>query len=198
MELAKGTFMHPLKRGETLYRVGDAPTGFHFIQCGIIGLWASGPTGNEYLIRLAKTGQYVGHRSLFAEEVHHATAIALEDTTIISVSKEVIFHVIQIFPKISLLILETIAKELKHAELGRVSIADKNVIARVAESVLYLKERFPEHMWTRREIAEFCGSTTPTVIRALKKLETDGIIQQAGRTIKILKREALLDLAASE
>jgi CRP-like cAMP-binding protein len=135
---------------------------------------------------------------MFAGETHHATAVALEDTGIVSVSRTTLLRVIEIFPKISLCILENLAKELKTAELGRVSIADKNVIARVAESLLYLRERFPEHQWTRREIAEFCGSTTPTVIRALAKLERDGLIRKNGRTIKILEREALLELAASE
>lgn len=197
-ELAKGTTMHPLKRGETLYQTGDLPTGLHFIQHGLIGLVAIGSTGNEYLIRLAKTGQYVGHRSLFAGETHHATAVALEDTHVISVSKTVILRVISLFPKVALLILETISKELKNAELGRVSLADKNVIARVAESLLYLYERFPEHQWTRREIAEFCGSTTPTVIRTLAKLEAQGIILQTGRKIEILKKGVLLELTANE
>lgn len=197
-ELEKGTSLHQLKRGETLYRVGDTPSGLHFIQYGIIGLVASASTGNEYLIRLSKAGQYVGHRSIFAGELHHATAVALEDTGIISVSKPVLFRAIETFPKISFLILEAISKELKKAELGRVSLADKNVIARVAESLIYLRERFPEHQWTRREIAEFCGSTTPTVIRTLAKFEEEGIIRQVGRTIEISKRDALLELAGNE
>lgn len=197
-ELAKGTSMRQLKRGEMLYRADDIPTGLHFIRHGLIGLVATGPTGNEYLIRLAKTGQYIGHRSLFAGEAHYATAVALEDTKIVSVSKTILLHVIEVFPKVALLILEAISKELKYAELGRVSLADKSVVARVAESVVYLRERFPEHQWTRREIAEFCGSTTPTVIRTLAKFEADGIIRQVGRNIEISKREALLELAADE
>jgi CRP-like cAMP-binding protein len=62
--------------------------------------------------------------------------------------------------------------------------------------VLYLREVFPEHQWTRREIAEFCGSSTPTVIRTLAKFEAEGILRQHGRKIEIVRREALLELAA--
>ena len=190
-ELEKGKSVRVILRGETLYRVGDTPTGLHFIRRGLIGLVAQGPTGNEYLVRLAKAGQYVGHRSLFAEENHHATALALDDTEVVSLSKPVLLHVVEIFPKVAQIILKAISKELGNAELSRVSMADKDVIARVAESVLYLRERFPEHQWTRREIAEFCGSTTPTVIRMLARLEADGIVKQVGRKIEILDRDAL-------
>jgi len=195
IELAKGTSVRNLKRGEQLYCTGEIPTGLHFIRKGLIGLVVSGPTGNEYLIRLAKADQYLGHRSLFAAEEHHATAVALEDTEVVSVSKAIVLRVIETWPKISLLLLEAVSKELKQAELGRVSLADKNVTARIAESILFLKTRYPEHQWTRREIAEFCGSTTPTVIRTLAKLEAEGIIRQEGRIIEILKRATLLQLA---
>jgi CRP-like cAMP-binding protein len=197
-ELEKDMSTCIVPRGRMLYQAGDMPTGLHFIRRGLIGLIVLGPTGNEYLVRLSKTGQYVGHRSLFAGEPHHATAVALEETEVISVSKVAIFHVIEIFPKVALFILETISKELRHSELGRVSLADKDVVARIAESVLYLREMFPDHQWTRREIAEFCGSTTPTVIRTLTKFEAEGLIRQNGRKIEITKRDGLLELAGAE
>lgn len=197
-ELEKGALVRTLKRGETYYLAGDIPTGLHFIRQGLVGLVAIGPSGNEYLIRLAKAGHYVGHCSLFAKKAHHGTAVALEDTRITSVPKAVLFRVIERFPETALLILESIAKELKEAELGRVSLADKNVISRVAESIVYLRERFPQHQWTRREIAEFCGSTTPTVIRTLAKFEEKGLIRQIGRNIEISNRRALLELAGDE
>jgi CRP-like cAMP-binding protein len=195
-ELETATREHLLKRGEVLYRADDHPTGLHFIQFGLIGLIASGTSGNEYLIRLSKTGQYIGHRSLFAGEAYHATAIALENTKVISVSKVALFRVMEKFPSVSFLILETIAKELKLSELGRVALAEKGVAARVAESIIYLQERFPEHQWTRREIAEFCSSTTSTVIRTLGRFQDSGLIRQTGRKIEILDKEGLLDLAS--
>ncbi len=133
-----------------------------------------------------------------AGEPHHATAVALDESEIVTVSKEAIRNAIEVFPKVALFILEAVSKDLRHAELSRVSMADKDVIGRVAESVLYLRERFPEHQWTRREIAEFCGSTTPTVIRALSRLQTEGIVRQNGRKIEILNRQALIDLAGVE
>jgi CRP-like cAMP-binding protein len=64
--------------------------------------------------------------------------------------------------------------------------------------VLYLKELFPEHQWTRKEIADFCCSTTPTVSRTLASFEASGFIRQIGRKIEIIKREPLLELAASD
>lgn len=190
--------MRILAKGQVLYRTGDTPSGLHFIRKGLIGLIASGSRGNEYLLRLSKAEQYIGHPSLFAREPHHATAVALEDTEVVSVAKSIVFQLLEKYPPLALRILENLSKSFKLAELARVSIADKDVVARVAETVLYLRERFPDHKWTRREIAEYCGSTTATVIRTLAKLEIEGIIRQVGRVIEITDRRKLLALAAVE
>jgi CRP-like cAMP-binding protein len=194
----QGKTVRTLVRGHILYRAGDDPVGLHFIRNGLMGLIASGSRGNEYLIRLSKAGHCIGHPSLFSREPHHATSVALEHTEVVSVAKDIVFHVLEKYPAVALLIMESLSKSLKLAELARVSIADKDAVSRVAETVLYLKERFPEHKWTRKEIAEFCGSTTATVIRILARFEDEGIIHQAGRNIEIKNRPKLLALATVE
>ncbi|MBX3040563.1 MAG: cyclic nucleotide-binding domain-containing protein, partial [Bdellovibrionaceae bacterium] len=66
------------KRGENVWRAGDHPRGLFIVDSGLIGLSIIGNSGKEHLVRFCKEGQFFGHRSLFADEVYNASAVALE------------------------------------------------------------------------------------------------------------------------
>ncbi len=188
-----------LKRGDLLYRQGDGPQGIYFIQSGLIGLSLIGASsGKEHFVRFFRAGHFCGHRSLFANEGHHATAVALEKGIVTFLPKSVIQKAFQDFPELYRGIVAVLAKELRRAEVKHVMVLENQVLARTAQSLVYLKELHPEHNWTRQEIASFCASTTSTIIRALGSLEERGLISQQGREIMIKDREALLSISENE
>tara|TARA_B100001248_G_scaffold262649_1_gene260402 strand:- start:15649 stop:16266 length:618 start_codon:yes stop_codon:yes gene_type:complete len=184
------------KKGEYIYREGEIAKGMYWVQEGLVGLIATSSKGNDHLLRLFKPGKYFGHRSLLAEEPYHANARCIADTSLRFVPKEPIK---ELFVKHNDLLFEvthTLAKELREAEMQRVSIADDDVLSRVAGAILVLKDLYPEHRWTRSEIATFIASTTATVIRSLGELEKRGYIAQESRAFEILDRQALVELGA--
>lgn len=68
---------------------------------------------------------------------------------------------------------------------------NKSAPARIAEAILFLDEHFHSVQWTRKEIAEWAGTTPETVIRTLSTLESDGLIQKNVKNFTILNRTAL-------
>lgn len=179
-------------RGESIYQAGEPPQGLYFIEEGLVGLVMAGSAGQEHLVRLFSGGSFLGHRSLFSDEIHHASSRALEKTKILFLSKEKCFEIMKEQPDLSFVIISALGKQLRLAEEKLVSMTENDVAARIAEALVYLKELHPEHHWTRQEIADFCGSTAPTVIRVLGRFEEAGLIQQQGRDIIILNKKALL------
>ena len=65
---------------------------------------------------------------------------------------------------------------------------------RVVYALLLFKKLHPEHLWTRTEIANYCASRTPTVIKALGELEKKGAIEQNRRYIEIIDESILMDI----
>jgi CRP-like cAMP-binding protein len=187
--------LRTFKRGELLYRAGDSPQGIFCIVSGLIGLVIHAESGNDRLVRLFRSGQFLGHRSLLAHETHHASAVALEPTRVKFFEKSAFLQAIQSKPSLAKDLLQTLARELGESERRLTSFSERSVRSRVAEGLLYLKDLKPDHRWTRKEIAEFCGSTTPSVIRVLSRMESDKIIQQNRREIGILDRKRLLGMA---
>lgn len=183
------------KRGDTIYSAGELPLGMYFVVKGLVSIVITGEqSGKEHLLRFFKSGQFFGHRSLFSNEMYHATTRALEATEIRFVPKPVLLEALQTDPSLYKRILEVLSKELRRAEIQRVMILENDVLARVAQSIVYLQNLSPEHTWTRQEIADFCGSTASTVIKILAKLEEMGLITQKGRSIHIDDKEALISL----
>lgn len=183
-----------LKRGERVYKQGDAPRGIYFVKKGLVGLVILGVTGKEHLLRFFRQGQFFGHRSLFSDENYHASAVALEPTTLHLVPKNIILSALQAQPQMLFDVVKVLSRELRRCENQHVMVLDHQIDVRVAQALIYLKDLHPEHNWTRQEIANFCASTVSTVIKALADLESRGLIRQEGRTIEILKREDLISL----
>ncbi len=189
--LAQHKTMKKYQRGQFIYHMNEQPQGLYLVEDGLIGIIIYSSSGAEHLLRLYKKGQYFGHRSLFAEELYHAGSICLQDCTISMIPKNIVNDIFQNFPQTQMMVIRYLAQDLGRAERQRVSISEKEVQSRIAESLIYLLTLHPEYNWTRKEIASFCGTTTATTIKALAQLEDQGLIQQSGRKIQILRRQDL-------
>jgi CRP-like cAMP-binding protein len=184
-----------LKRGDYVYREGDLPKGLYFVEQGLIGLVLLGAaSGKEHLMRFFREGRFFGHRSLFSNEGYHGSAVALEPTLLSMVPKDVILSAVDLHPVLMRDVARVLSKELRQCETHQVMILENEILVRVAQSLVYLKDLHPQHNWTRQEIANFCASTVSTVIKALSQLESMGFIQQDGRAIEILNRGGLIGL----
>ncbi len=184
-----------LKRGEKIYEAGDHPRGIYFIEKGLIGLLIIGSeSGKEHLLRFFKEGQFFGHRALFSEEDYHGNTVALEASKLHLVPKKIVLEALKNHPYLYKEILSVVSKELRRCENQHVMILENQILPRTAQAIIYLKDLYPEHSWTRQEIANFCASTVSTIIKAMAELEDMGLISQKGRNIEILKRQELLNL----
>lgn len=187
------------KRGDAIYRQGDTPKGMYFVKKGLVGLViVAAQSGKEHLLRFFRQGQFFGHRALFSEEGYHGSTIALESTEIRFVPREVILSAIAKHPELLKEVVQVLSKELRRSETHQVMILENQILGRVAQSLVYLKDIHPEHNWTRQEIANFCASTVSTVIKGMARLEDLGLIEQEGRAVRLVDREGLLALVEND
>lgn len=183
------------KRGDHIYRSGDQPKGLYFIQDGLVGLILLGASsGKEHLVRFFRTGQFFGHRSLFSNEGYHGSAVALEKTILKLVPRQTVLEALEKEPRLYKDVIRVLSKELRQCETQHVMILENQILPRIAQALVYLKDLHPNHNWTRQEIANFCASTVSTVIKGMAQLEEMGLISQSGRSIQILNRDGLISL----
>ncbi|MGZ3818322.1 MAG: Crp/Fnr family transcriptional regulator [Bdellovibrio sp.] len=180
------------KAGQVIFYAGNDPLGIFTIQSGLVKLEVVSSAGTAHTLRLVGPGGALGYRSLFSNEPYHASAVAVEDCELCFIPKTEIMDIFSKHPELAMRLLSHISKDLRLAEEKWMYQMDKGASERIAEALLFLQEHFVHQNWTRREIAQWAGTTPETVIRTLAQFEKEGLIDQTdGRSIRILSKEQL-------
>jgi CRP-like cAMP-binding protein len=184
------------KPGQTIFYAGNEPLGIFTIQSGLVKLEVTSASGSAHTVRLVGPGGTLGYRSLFSNEPYHASAVAVEDCELCFLSKADVMNIFACHPELAMKLLSHISKDLRVAEEKWLGQMDKGASERIAEALLFLQEHFQHQNWTRREIAQWAGTTPETVIRTLSQFEKDGLIDQSdGRSIRIVLKDKLRERA---
>ncbi len=198
LSLHKGCNFH--RAGQILFHEGGFPAGLYCINRGKIKLYKTGRDGKEQILRLAKEGDVVGYRSLISGEPYAASAAVLEDASICFIPRDTFYGLLKESPPFNMQVMALLARELRSAEDKEISLAQKPVKERLAETLLMLREFFGVEQdgatiktpLTREDLSNIVGTATETVIRLLSDLREKNIIELEGRKIKILNQHALL------
>jgi CRP-like cAMP-binding protein len=193
--LDKSKILNTYKRGQSIFYSGNYPAGLYCVNSGVVRLENSSSSGNTHILRVVQAGGILGYRSLFAEESYEASAVVHEDAVVCMIPKNALGELMKAYPEVGLKFLSQISKELRSAESRMCGLTDKNASERIAESLLFLKENFSTQTWTRKEIAEWAGTTPETVMRTLADFEDQKLIELKGRKITVLNKNALVEKA---
>lgn len=193
------------KRGEIIYKEGEKPPGLICLSSGKVKIFKEGVGGREQIVRMAKPVGFIGYRALFAGENYIASAVAIEDSTICIIEKEALFKLLRGNAELTLRMIHAMATELGFSNSRTVTLTQKHIRGRLAESLLFLKDTYGfeddgatiKVYLSREDIANLSNMTTSNAIRTLSSFASEQVISLDGRKIKILdlkKLERISDL----
>jgi CRP-like cAMP-binding protein len=189
----KSSLKRTYKRGDIIYHEGSTPQSLYLVERGLVGLFHISENGKETFLRVFGKDCIFGHRSYFAETPYHATSMAIKQTDVAVISGQQCSDICQNNPKLLLKMTQLLAINLEEAELRLAGLQDKSATTKIIESMVYLKNRYPDQVWTRKEIAEYAASTLETVARVMSKLNEAKLIEKKGRDFNIPNSQELLD-----
>jgi len=145
----------------------------------------------------------LGYRSLLSQDRYNGSAVALEDSGVCFIPKDLFMGILQKDGVLSMEIMKLLSDDLRKAELSITHLAQKSVRERLSEALLFIKETygFEDDKQTinlrlsREELANLVGTATETVIRLLSELKADQVISLDGKKIKILNLKELVEIA---
>jgi len=182
------------KAHQVIFYQDNEPLGLYTISSGLVKLEVTSSSGQSHTLRYLGAGSALGYRSLFSNEKYQATAMTVEKTEVCFIPKNTVMDIFKQYPEAALKILESLSKDLRLAEAKWTSQMDKDAAERIAEALIFLQDHFEHQNWTRKEIAEWAGTTPETVIRTLAQFEHEGFIDQSqGRTIKLINKQKLIE-----
>ncbi|MDG1729708.1 MAG: Crp/Fnr family transcriptional regulator [Algibacter sp.] len=179
------------KKGQQFIMEGASVNGLFFILKGKVKVLRTGINGREQIVRFAKEGEIIGHRGFGTEEFYSIGAIALEDCVLCYFSKENLQDALLENPSFTYDMMLFYANELNRSENKVKSISQMTVRERVIDTLLYIHRKFGDLKGflnlplSRKEYADYAGTTEEQVIRIFSSLKKEGLISTKGKKIAI-------------
>ncbi|TAF73758.1 MAG: Crp/Fnr family transcriptional regulator [Flavobacterium sp.] len=171
---------------------GAPMQGLYFIKKGKVKTIKTGINGREQIVRFTKDGDTVGFRGFGTSKRYLIGAYALVDTVLCNFSNEVMLEILHTVPEFTYDLMLFYAEELNKSENNIRKIAHMNVRERVIDSLLYIHRKFGQTDGTidialsRKEIADFAGTTEEQVTRMISSLKKEQLIETTGKRIGLL------------
>ena len=197
--LAKDFTIQKYKTNENIYCEGETPTYLMCLLSGKVKIYKDGVGGRSQIIRVIKSHEYFAYRAYFAEENYVTAAAAFEPCTICLIPMPTIVKLIQENPELSMFFIRQLSKDLGISDERTVSLTQKHIRGRLAESLLFLKDTYgvEEDQCTlsiylsREDLANLSNMTTSNAIRTLSNFAAEKLIIIDGRKIKLIEEEKL-------
>ncbi len=202
LRMAECKTSYTIKKGESIFEEGDMTNGIFCIKDGVCKMTKLSTNGKDQIVKLVKSGELLGQRSMISEEPANLSAVALEDMEVCFVPKSEILKFFNQNNQFSMNIMKTICGDLKEADDHMVSMAQKSVKERLAETLIYLEETFGNNedgslriQLSREELAGIIGTATESCIRLLSELNKQELISISGKKIAIKNKNQLRKIA---
>ena len=196
-----------IKKHDDLFREGDPVNGIYFIYKGQFKIFNSGYKNKTQIVRLAKSGDIIGHRGFGSSKIYPIGATALSPATVCFIPEKTFKETLKNNGDLVFELLNFYADELRRAEYKLRSLSQMSARQKLADALLTINEIFqPEHFegvdylglqLPRQDYADITGSSLEEVIRTLSAFNKEGLISLVGKRIKLLKPEVLKEMISS-
>jgi len=191
-------------KGKAVFEQGEEVHAFFLLLHGHLRAAKMTPAGEQVIVRYVSSGEIFGVAQAIGLSHYPATAIAVEDSVILSWPVAAWIRLTAQFPLLGANTLKTVGGRLQEAHSRVVEMSTEQVEQRVAHALLRLADQsgrksdqgvaidFP---LSRQDIAEMTGATIFTVSRTLSNWEQRGLIDSGRQRIVLREPDALRALA---
>ncbi|HLR20610.1 MAG TPA: Crp/Fnr family transcriptional regulator [Tissierellaceae bacterium] len=203
-QVSEGIITKEYKKGEYIFRTGDESDKLYIVCSGRMKIYKYLSDGREQILYIYGSRDFVGAFNLLKKDKYKYNGVALEDTTISTLSKESFDRIVIKNPNITLKILEKAYERIRWAE-GLINVLSSgNANAKVASLLLNLIEDFGTETKegiklnlsiNREEMGSYAGITRETMTRKLREFKELGYIDFEGnRKIILLQQDKLKEM----
>jgi CRP-like cAMP-binding protein len=197
-ELELVTTLTTVTRGRVFYRPEDPGERLFLLRQGRVQLYRISPEGKKLVIATLGPGALFGEMALLGQQMHNAFAEAMEDCSIMVMSRADLERLMLNDPTIGRRILTLTQRRLTDAEARLEDMAFKGIPARLASLLLRLSADQDSDSitgLTHQDLAETIGTYRETATQVLNDLKADGLIEIGRKRITILDADRLRDIA---
>ncbi len=203
-EISSTASMKRATYGEMIFQEGDPADAFFIVGSGKVKIFKMSPDGKEQVLMVAQPGDSIAEAALFAGRQFPASAQALEDVELVSISRTRFVNLVASNPDLAVSLIGRLSELLRLMTRLIEGLSLSDVTTRLARYLCAYRiestgEMPPEVMLSVKKslLAAQLGTIPETLSRSFAKLVKDGMIKVNGPTIVILDPDRLQRLADS-
>lgn len=198
-EFTENVYVKNFKRNDVIYSEGETPSELFMLLSGKVKIYKEGVAGRSQIVRVVNAVDLFGYRACFSNQPFITAAAAFEPCAIACVPLSYVKKVIQTNAKVSWMFIQQLARTLGDSDNRTVTLTQKHIRGRLAENILYMKERYGveedgrtlDIQLSREDLANLSNMTTSNAIRTLSLFAQEGLVTVNGRKITILDEAGL-------
>lgn len=182
-----GRTIQAYKKDQAVFAQGDAADSVFYVLSGKVKISILSERGKEAVIAIVSSGSFFGEGCLAGQPVRMASAVAIEASSIVQVTKSVMIRVLREEPEFSEMFMEHLLTRNIRIEEDLVDQLFNSSEKRLARILLLLanfgKEGHPEEVIpniSQETLAEMIGTTRSRVSFFLNKFRRLGFIDYNG------------------
>jgi len=186
------------KRRDLIFEEGDYPRYLYFVKSGRVKLFKTNEDGKEYIINIAKPGEFFGYIDLIKHDKYTESAAAMEETEVSLIPKEDFSKLLNANRDVASQLIKMLADNVTEKEEQLLNLAYNSVRRRVADAILLLNQKQEDGTISilRDDLARIVGTAKESVIRMLTEFKEDGYIEVVDGAIRIVDPEGLRKMHA--
>ena len=180
------------RKGTILMSEGETGECMYVIQSGLVKIYVSDEDGNELILFVEGPGSYIGEISLLDDAPRTASAVTLEKTQVLVISKTAFIDCVTLNPEIAFKTIRAMTLRLRRATDTIRDLALKNVYQRLALKLIELSvengdERYLPRKISQQELANMIGASREMVGKILSELTKGKYIGLRENKLYLLK-----------
>ncbi len=191
-------------RNEIIFSGGDPGDGLYIVTGGHVSISRQSEDGDELILAMHEPGEYFGDLALFDQEPRSASATAIDDCTVLFLSRAAFREFLRAHPSAVFTCLEVIVRQLRRLTDLADEIALLDVRSRLARRLLRLAEQgvvdigdsakhgaASSFRITQQQLASMTGATRESINKHLNSFADEGIIRIEHGRIRIFDEQRL-------
>lgn len=202
--LAKDFARLHFQQGEPIFYQGDPGHTLYLVETGQVRIYVQSEDGQELSVTVCGPGDMFGEMAVIDGLPRSASAIAMEATAVLSLSRERFREQLRRSPQFALNFMKALSVRIRTSTRTMDTLTTLNVPARLARKLLELAQKHgaPEPGGVRiqltlnqSDLASLLGTTRESINKALGQFKKQGLISQADGQIVVVDPEALRRLS---
>ncbi len=206
--LSQRTVPRHFTSGESVFAEGEPCTGLYVVESGHVRIFKSSPGGREHVLSIEGPGSSVAELPVFDGGNYPASVTAIDDATLLFVSKQDFQSLCLTHPQVSLKVLRVVGSRLRRLVGIIEELSFTTVRHRLAAFLVRLAktsgQRSAEGIEivlpaNNQELASQIGTVRELVSRNLSRFQAEGMLKIEGRNVTVTNLKNLeAELQSSE